>query len=106
MHNEINLSGTYANFSMGGFFDDVSSNVQYQRSYVCKAHSQYNFTNFTNQELSVSINVTNFQVQVFEFKDNKAKFGNREFLYICTQAVIIYDTIWQKKKKKKDQFMQ
>ena len=77
----INLSDTHGNFSMAGFFDDVSSNVEYRRSYRCNAENSYKFKNLTDTELVVSINVVNFQVQAFEFKDNKVQFGNGEFFY-------------------------
>ena len=77
----INLSGTFAKFGMAGFFDDVSSKVEYQRSYQCSASSSYTFNNINNQGLKVTIDITNFQVQAFEFKDNKIKFGNGEFFF-------------------------
>ena len=78
----INLSGTFASFGMAGFFDEVSSNVEYQRSYQCNASSSYTFNNITNQGLKVTIDITYFQVQAFQFKDNKIQFGNGEFFYM------------------------
>lgn len=66
---------TLARFGMTGFFDEVSSKVEYQRSYRCNANSTYQFSNLTNQGMHVFISVKNFQVQVFEFKHN-GTFGN------------------------------
>ena len=81
MDDVINLSGTLARFGMTGFFDEVSSKVEYQRSYRCNANSTYQFSNLTIQGMHVFISVKNFQVQVFEFKHN-GTFGNGEFFYM------------------------
>ena len=75
----VTLTGTDAMLYSDGFIDDTNSDVEYQRSYMCDSLRKVDFNDMTNISLNVSLNITNFRIQAFDFKEpnsTKNAFGN------------------------------